>query len=95
MRLIDLDCHQDDATAPNETTSFLMRWEYNSDNRQWSWREATVSVLKGYKREFAGKGFRLVSEQAFTTQSGKQRACALWQRKVGEGPAPPAPPNNR
>ena len=95
MRLIGLDCRPDEASAGAERTSFLMEWEFNSDNRQWGWREATIPAVKGYKRDFAAKGFSLVIEKSFTMPSGKQRSCALWHRLVGKGPAAAPPPTHR
>lgn len=95
MRLIDLDCRPDE-TKSDERTTFLMTWEPNIDNRQWSWREAAAAVVQDYKREFAGKGFRLVVEHSFVMPSGKKRACALWQRSSDPEPVGPGnPPPNR
>jgi hypothetical protein len=92
MLLVDLDCRPDEGATDVERTSFLMEWEPNPDNRQWSWREAASPVVKDYKREFAGKGFALVIEKSFTMPSGKSRTCALWHRKGGEASAAPAAP---
>lgn len=95
MRLIDLDCRPDTSKA-DERSAFLMTWEPNTDNRQWSWREAAAAVVQDYKRDFAGKGFRLVVERSFVMPSGKKRACALWQKSSGKDPVGPGnPPPNR
>lgn len=91
MRLIDIDCRQDETVVDAEKTSFLMTWEPNVGNWQWSWREAMTPVLQGYKHEFAAKGFTLVVERSFTMASGAQRSCALWHGKPGESGAVPPP----
>jgi hypothetical protein len=93
MRLIDLDCRPDE-TAAAERTAFLMTWEENTDKRQWSWREAAAAVVKDYKHEFAGKGFKLVKEHSFTMPSGKKRSCALWHRKGAAGALAPNQPRS-
>lgn len=78
MRLIDLDCMSDPAST--EDTVFLMDWEANPDNVDWSWREADALTVRGYLRDFETQKFRLVTHRTFSTGSGKERACALWHR---------------
>jgi hypothetical protein len=92
IRLIDIDCRQDRNATDQERTAFLMTWEDNDDNRDWSWREAATPAINDDKREFEAKGFKLVTEKSFTMASGKQRSCALWHKKAAEGSGPPAAP---
>ncbi|THF53968.1 hypothetical protein [Allorhizobium terrae] len=76
-----ISCKDSDVVAGMDRRNTMVKIEYSSNPEHIKWKWAWGGLVGKIDRDYAAKGYKMVSQDSFRRPSGLLMRCAIWQKR--------------